>query len=250
MSTFCSNLDTIAGISDEWSMTRYPGGKGRCYQRIISLMPPHAVYIETHLGGGAVLRHKRPARRSIGIDLDKAVVHSWRSARLKDCTIIQADAAEFLREYAFTGQELIYADPPYLPETRRKKRIYRHEYTVDQHIELLDVLRAVDAAVLISGYASPLYDDRLRDWRRVDFMGDSHVGPRMESVWLNFEPTASLHDYGHIGASFRERERIRRKQMRLAQRISSLPEEERHALFDTLARSHPAALKHALDASP
>lgn len=231
-------------------MNRYPGGKGRCYQRIISLMPPHSVYIESHLGGGAVLRHKRPARRSIGIDLDEAVVKAWRSQGLKDFTIIQADAAEYLRSYAFTGQELIYADPPYLAETRRKKRIYRHEYTVDQHVELLEVLTTVNAAVLISGYASSLYDHRLRDWRRVDFMGDSHVGPRVESVWLNFEPTASLHDYGHIGASFRERERIRRKQMRLARRIGSLPEGERHALFCALARSHPAALKHALDESP
>ena len=34
----------------------YPGGKGGngFYQKIINLIPPHDVYIETHLGGGAI----------------------------------------------------------------------------------------------------------------------------------------------------------------------------------------------------
>ncbi len=48
----------------------YPGGKGKCYQRLINLMPPHETYIESHLGGGAVLRNKRPAKANIGIDAD------------------------------------------------------------------------------------------------------------------------------------------------------------------------------------
>ena len=50
----------------------YPGGKAGdgVYQRLISLMPPHEVYIEPFLGGGAIMRHKRPALLNIGIDLD------------------------------------------------------------------------------------------------------------------------------------------------------------------------------------
>ena len=46
---------------------RYPGGKGKCYQHIINVLPPHPTYIETHLGGGAVLLHKKPARMSVGV---------------------------------------------------------------------------------------------------------------------------------------------------------------------------------------
>ena len=177
---FCSFLDSIVRNGDGMFMTRYPGGKGRCYQRIISLMPPHVVYIETHLGGGAVLRHKRPAERSIGIDIDDRVIDRWRSAVATDCSLVQGDAVAFLRTYAFEGGELVYADPPYLPETRRKQKIYRHEYSRDQHVELLDALASLNAAVMISGYRSDLYDERLRHWRRVDFMGDSHAGPRLE----------------------------------------------------------------------
>jgi site-specific DNA-adenine methylase len=40
----------------------YPGGKAGAgvAQRLINLMPTHAVYIEPFLGHGAVLLHKRP----------------------------------------------------------------------------------------------------------------------------------------------------------------------------------------------
>ena len=43
----------------------YPGGKGGVYQRLINLMPPHDVYIETHLGGEAIIRNKKPAKIEI-----------------------------------------------------------------------------------------------------------------------------------------------------------------------------------------
>jgi len=197
-----------------------------------------------------VLRHKRPAALSIGVDLDERVVRGWRLAGLVGCEFVRADATGFLRSYPFQGEELVYADPPYLPETRLKKKVYRHEYTRDQHVELLDVLAGLNASVLVSGYASALYDDRLRGWRRVDFKGDSHIGPRVESVWLNYDPSPELHDYSYIGDSFRERERIRRKQARLAGRVAALPEEERRAFFSALARSHPDALKIALEGAP
>ena len=53
-------------------MSSYFGSKatsGLC-QAIIALMPPHDTYIETHLGGGAIMKRKPPALHNIGIDLD------------------------------------------------------------------------------------------------------------------------------------------------------------------------------------
>ena len=44
---------------------------GLC-QALIALMPPHSVYIESHLGGGALMKRKPTGVRSIGIDRDCA----------------------------------------------------------------------------------------------------------------------------------------------------------------------------------
>lgn len=62
----------------------YPGGKGNLYQQIINMIPPHRVYIETHLGGGAIMRHKRPARQNIGIDLDRDALEQVRYRIVKN----------------------------------------------------------------------------------------------------------------------------------------------------------------------
>ncbi len=40
---------------------------GLC-QPIIALMPPHDTYIETHLGGGAIMQRKPPASHNIDLD--------------------------------------------------------------------------------------------------------------------------------------------------------------------------------------
>lgn len=57
----------------------YNGGKGGAgvYQKIINSMPKHRVYIETHLGGGSIMSHKKRAAASIGIDIDAAVINSF-----------------------------------------------------------------------------------------------------------------------------------------------------------------------------
>lgn len=93
----------------------YPGGKGGCYHHIINLMPPHDVYIETHLGGGNVLKRKRPALSTIGIDVDAAVIETWQSReeyKKPGYTFINGDAGSILSEITLTGRELIYSDPP------------------------------------------------------------------------------------------------------------------------------------------
>jgi site-specific DNA-adenine methylase len=92
----------------------YPGGKGQFYQKFINLMPPHEVYIESHLGGGAVLLKKRRAKKNIGIEIDPNVIKRWSTTPQKNLELIHADAVEYLKRYHFTGKELVYCDPPYL----------------------------------------------------------------------------------------------------------------------------------------
>ena len=45
----------------------------------------------------------------------------------------------FLHNFQFTRKELIYCDPPYLREKRRKRvRLYKYEYTKDQPINFFN----------------------------------------------------------------------------------------------------------------
>lgn len=209
----------------------YPGGKGNCYQRIVNEMPPHSLYVEAFLGSGAVMRAKLPARRNVGIDLDGEALAAFPP--MAGVELIQADAVAWLRAFPFVGNELVYCDPPYVMESRRDKRaLYRYEFTTAQHEDLLACLLALPCAVLISGYASPLYVEALADWRLVTFTAQTRGGvPALEHLWCNFPEPVALHDYRYLGDNYRERERIKRKSGRWRARLAGMDILERRALL-------------------
>ena len=239
-------LGSIAGICDASGM-RYPGGKGRAFQFLIGLMPPHDVYIETHLGGGSVMLHKRPARVNIGVEIDPAVVARWRRPRRAGLDVVHQDAASYLSSHPPSRRALVYADPPYWPAARRRPRCYRHDYTERQHEELLDVVGGLDCMVMISGYDNELYRERLARWERREFVNQTHTGAVVETVWLNFEPGDRLHDYSYIGSDFRERERLRRMRDTHILRLHRAPPLERNALIHDVALAFPDEVRLAME---
>lgn len=223
----------------------YPGGKGRSYQHVINLMPPHERYVETHVGGGAVLRRKRPARENIIIDADPIVVGRWLRKRPPGVEVLHGDAVAILPMLGLDQNDLIYADPPYHPESRRTKRYYRFDYDHDDHVKLIDTLKALPCRVVLSGYRNELYEDRLSDWVRTDYVATTHNGVVTESAWTNFRPGPTLHDYRYVGRNFRERESFRRKTEGIVQRMSAAEPVELNAVLAELATSHPEAVLQA-----
>ena len=95
---------------------------------------------------------------------------------------------------------LIYADPPYMQETRTAKRAYgAYEMTRLQHFWLVSALKAHSDPAALSGYRSSDYDRWLHDWRRLDFDMPNNSGQartkkgkrlkkqrRCESLWINW----------------------------------------------------------------
>ncbi len=225
---------------------RYPGGKGRSYQFLINQMPPHETFVETHLGGGAVMRRKRPARINIGIDADPNVVRRWSGNAPQATHVIHGDAAAILPTLRLGLSDLVYSDPPYLPTTRKRARCYRHDCGIEDHARLLDVLQGLDCMVMISGYRSGLYDDRLASWRRLDYEAVTQAGNRVESLWLNFAESPVLHDYSFIGSGFRDREGKRRLRASMGRRLAVLDPTLRNAVIADLAPSNADALRAAL----
>lgn len=170
------------------------------------------------------MRHKKAAQRSIGLDLDATVIERWRTEQAGTCELHHVDATAFLKTFAFTGDELVYVDPPYMPETRRRAKVYRCDYTEDDHAHLLNCLVTLPCNVMISGYDSELYNRLLAGWRKVSFPAKTHADVREEVVWMNYEPTSRLHDSRYLGETFRDRQTIQRRQARLRSRIDSMNE--------------------------
>ncbi len=213
----------------------FPGGKGGTYQKYINLMPPHEVYIESHLGGGAIMRYKKRAKRNVGIEIDPEIIKIWNSRNPIGFELIHGDTVPFLKSYPFTGKELVYCDPPYIRETRKKYYpLYKYEYSLSHHIELLEVIKSLPCMVMISGYESPLYKESLSAWHTHSFQAATHHGMATEWIWMNYSKPVHLHDYRYLGDNFREREKIKLKFKRWVARFKSMPVIERQALLFAL----------------
>lgn len=82
----------------------------------------------------------------------------------------------------------MYIDPTYLKSTKLSKRQqYKFEMTDDDHVELLETLRAIKAKVMISGYESDLYNSILEGWNKEYFRSNNEYGTSStEIVWMNY----------------------------------------------------------------
>lgn len=118
--------------------------------------------------------------------------------RLRGVTIENKDALLVMQEHD-TPQTLHYVDPPYVPATRsagNRRRgagyhVYKHDMETADHPPLLAGLCELSGMVLVSGYPSPLYDEALSGWRKVEraALADG-ARPRTECLWIN--PAAYL----------------------------------------------------------
>lgn len=217
---------------------KYIGGKNHegTFHRLINLIPPHQVYIEPFLGSGAILRLKRPAARSFGVDLVPALFPALRSAA-PNTALLQGCGISFLEYYPWTGEEFVYADPPYLLSTRGGRRYYQAEMPDHDHARLLGIITVLPPGVkvMISGYASPMYDTALAGWHRETFTAWTRAHTRRtEVLWMNYPRPLQLHDQRYVGADFRERWRIEKRRRNLVAKFRRMPDLERATLYSAL----------------
>ncbi|MGC1305234.1 MAG: DNA adenine methylase [Caulobacteraceae bacterium] len=153
---------------------------------------------------------RRDARRSSTIP-----AHDWMNLppalavfaeRMRGVVIESRPASELIAH--FDGPDtLIYADPPYVHSTRSEKRTrlapssgYVHEMSDEEHVALLEQLRDVQGGVVLSGYAHPIYDERLSDWKRVEIVTHADgARPRIEVLWINGVAARGVEHQGFEG---------------------------------------------------
>ena len=236
---------------------RYFGGKNGSgvAQQIINQIRPHDRYYELFGGSGAVMQLKKPAHFNGLSDKDPAVYQKWRELMLsgdprwkfpKFCAWNRC-AIELIRmwleeKYIFRDEDTkhcIYLDPPYpLTSRRSPKKVYAHEMTDQEHMELLSLVRQVpsNVDVIISTYPNPIYEEMLSDWRVHSFQAQTRRGPATELLYMNYEnPSGELHQYDFLGEDFTDRQRIKRKIARQVRRLEALPASERQAIIAAIS---------------
>jgi DNA adenine methylase len=155
-----------------------------CRQSLSGRMASFAPVVRTRLRGG----------REDGVNGWWTAVEGLEAVknRLRDVRVLNRPALEVIRSED-TPATLFYLDPPYLHETRTARKAYgRYEMTDGDHRELLGLLRQCRGKVILSGYASPLYDEALAGWARHAFdlpnnaAGGRQKGRETEVIWCNF----------------------------------------------------------------
>jgi DNA adenine methylase len=159
------------------------------------------VLVRSHFGHGSSGIHRSTGFRAAGMRAGTLPVHGWATLpetvqataeRMRGVVIENRPADQVMK--AHDGlQTLHYVDPPYLPETRDRGRDYRHELTREDHEHLLEAIRGLRGSIVLSGYASTLYDEALHDWRRIEVKTRAdRAAERTEVLWCNFQDQHGL----------------------------------------------------------
>lgn len=145
-------------------------------------------------GFGCGNRYKNGFRRGLG-GKSPNPAKAWNelpetllfaTERLKNAQIEKKNAIELIK--SLKGKDtFIYADPPYLMNTR-KKYLYNHEMTDDEHFEMLKTLCESDCKIMVCGYDSDLYNETLNGWRKFNKNTTAECSvKRTEFIWLNYD---------------------------------------------------------------
>lgn len=125
--------------------------------------------------------------------LHEEILRTAKRLSNKDLNLVQIEnqpAVELIKRYN-RKEVLVYLDPPYVLATRKSGRIYKHEMSNEQHIELLDTIINHKGKVIISGYDNEIYREYLRDWRRETRLTSTEMGGKgIEVIWMNYEASA------------------------------------------------------------
>ncbi len=102
--------------------------------------------------------------------------------------VIECSPAAKVFELQDSPKTLFYVDPPYTlaSRTMHHGHEYKFEMTDADHIALAGVLHGLQGMVMLSGYASPLYDELYKGWRCVSrgtFANKAR--PRTECLWMS-----------------------------------------------------------------
>lgn len=110
--------------------------------------------------------------------------------RLQGVTVLNRCAFDIINKNK-SKHILYYLDPPYIKETRISKNVYSFEFSNEDHLNLLNLIKDHPSKIFISGYDSDLYNEVLEGWKKHSFERPCDSGQtkiksrRLEVLWEN-----------------------------------------------------------------
>lgn len=130
--------------------------------------------------------------KRVAFGISRAVELITQAAeRMRTVTLECVPALDLVGKYGAHPDVLLFVDPPYLDSTRQGPQRYGLEMAdPGRHRELAEALRGCRAAVVLSGYPSPLYDELYDGWYREQIGASTGNGrdgerSRVEVLWSN-----------------------------------------------------------------
>lgn len=219
---------------------KYDGGKNGegVAQKIINLIPPHKIWIEAFAGSAAITRNIYPADQSYVIEAEPLQANKLKEELRSRAVVYNSNFFDVVHRCIGSAVDtFIYADPPYLKDTRRDKRnLYKVEWGREEHEAFLKWITKRKEMILITHPICHLYLSNLRDWNRVEYSYKTRVGMLNDCIWHNYPTPSKLHDYSYCGSNKTERQRIQRKISREVKKLEHLPAIERNAIIAAISR--------------
>lgn len=115
---------------------------------------------------------------------------------LRTFQVENLDFRKFIHKYD-SEKTVFYVDPPYVPETRSYHQRYVLELSIEDHVELSEILKKIQGKFLLSGYHSELYDQLYKGFPS-DTIGNIRTNAKgggmqkaTEVLWANFDLNAN-----------------------------------------------------------
>lgn len=107
------------------------------------------------------------------------------SKKINKTIILNSNAFDVIKNLD-EENSLIYLNPSFIPNEKEKnKNVENLKMTIDDHIQLLNLVKNARGKVIINGYSSPLYNRNLKEWR-VKKKNNVSSKSKMQVLWMNY----------------------------------------------------------------